>query len=109
MRNPLCTCCCAEDHFEVRPHHLAEFGEMCVPALAAKQLAAKLCFQRLDGSGKRGLRYLATLRCARKIQFLSHREEIADLLHFHDKSTVHHAGKPQTHHIAKPGKSSTSR
>ena len=33
---------------------------------------------------KRGLRHIAPLACAREIQLLGHREEITNLMHFHD-------------------------
>ena len=72
--------------------------------LTQEQFAAKLFFQRPDGAGKRGLRDLATLRCTRKIQFLRHRKEIANLLHSHGEPMVLQVGWNRRYQIGKPCK-----
>lgn len=64
-------------------HHLAEPGQVRVVALAAEQRATQFVFQALDRAGERRLRDIAGLGRAREVQRLAHREEVADLMHFH--------------------------
>ena len=70
---------------EQRQHALAEFGELCLRALAPEQIAAKLAFELADGAGERGLGDVALLGGAREIERARHREEVADLVHFHGR------------------------
>jgi hypothetical protein len=67
----------------MRHKHLAEFAQMCVGALAMKQLPAQLLFQHFDGTGQGGLRDIAPLGGAREIQQVRDRKKIANLMHFH--------------------------
>ena len=71
---------------QMRPHHLAQPGQVAVVALAAKQRAAQFVLQRLDGTRQRRLRDVARLGRAREVQGLANREEVADLMHFHGSS-----------------------
>ena len=56
-------------------------------ALAVKKQASKLLLEKLDGARQGGLRHIAPLACAREIQLLGYREEITNLMHFHDDLT----------------------
>ncbi len=71
---------------QVRPHHLAQPGQMGVVALAAEQRPAQLVLQCLDGAGQRRLRDVARLGRPREVQGLADRKEVADLMHFHGGS-----------------------
>jgi hypothetical protein len=50
-------------------------------------MPSKLLLEKLDGARQRGLRHVAPLACASEIQFLGHRGEIPQLMHFHDDLT----------------------
>ena len=52
-----------------------------------KERPSKLLLEKLDGARQRGLRHIAPLACASEIQFLCHREEITNLMHFHNDLT----------------------
>jgi hypothetical protein len=56
----------------------------CRFALAAKQRSAELLFEELDGARQGGLRHIALLAGAGEIQLLGQREEVSNLMHFHD-------------------------
>src|SRR5258707_12818686 len=67
----------------MRLDHMAEVGEVCRCVLAAEKQATELLFKTLDGGGQRRLRHIAPFACARKIQFLRQRKEVANVVHFH--------------------------
>jgi hypothetical protein len=50
---------------------------------APEEVAAQLVFELADGSGQRRLCYVALFRGAREIKRPRHRQEIANLVHFH--------------------------
>ena len=60
----------------------AKLGELCLRALAAEQIAAKLSLQLADGAGQRWLGDMAFLSRAGEIQRSRDSEEIAHLMHF---------------------------
>ena len=64
-------------------HALAEIGQVRELALAAKQVAAELFLELLDGAGQRRLGDVAFLGGAREIQGARRGQEVADLVHFH--------------------------
>ncbi len=66
-----------------RQHALAELGELGLRPLATEQVAAKLALELADGAGERGLGNVTFLGGAREIERPRHREEVADLMHFH--------------------------
>ena len=68
-----------------RQHALAKLGELGLRPLAPEQIAAKLAFELADGAGEGGLGDVALFGGAREIERTSHREEVADLVHFHGK------------------------
>jgi hypothetical protein len=55
--------------------------------LAVKKQPSKLLLEKLDGARQGRLRHIAPLGCAREIELLGHREEITNLVHFHDNLT----------------------
>jgi hypothetical protein len=67
--------------------HVAKIGEVRRFALAVKKEPAKLLLEKLDRARQRRLRHIAPLACASEIQLLGHREEITNLMHFHDNLT----------------------
>ena len=68
-----------------RQHALAELGELGLRALAAEQIAAELALELADGARERRLGNVAFLGGAREIESPRHREEVADLMHFHGR------------------------
>ena len=78
----------AVDLLQIGLERAAELGEMRVGALAVKQRTAQLFFELLDGARQRGLRDVAALGRAGEVQFLAEAEEIADLMHFHERVRV---------------------
>jgi len=76
--------CVTVDLRQVAPHGEAERRQSALPAAANEQRAAELVFQELDRARQRRLRHAATARRAREIAFRADREEVADLIHFHD-------------------------
>src|SRR5271154_6075242 len=68
----------------MRTDHVSKICEACRFALAAKKRPTKLLFEKLDGARQRRLGHIALLARAREIEFLGHREEITNLVHFHD-------------------------
>ncbi len=72
------------NRLQMRPDHLAEVREVCRFAVAVKKLSTELLFEKLDCPRQGGLRHIALFACAREIQFLCHRKEITNLVHFHD-------------------------
>ncbi|MGY4435470.1 hypothetical protein ACVWWO_007947 [Bradyrhizobium sp. F1.13.1] len=66
-----------------RMHALAELGQLRRRPFAAKQIAAEFGLELLDRARQRRLRHVAVLGGTREVQELRHREEIADLMHFH--------------------------
>src|SRR5215469_1236078 len=87
--------------FQMRTHHLAQLSEMRQVSLAVKEWPTKLPFELQDRARERRLRHVALFRRAREVQLLSHREEITDLMHFHDKLTG--IGHAQSHPANLPG------
>jgi len=65
-------------------HRLAERRQLRAAPTPAEQAAAELLFQALDRVGQRRLRDAAALRRAGEVPLLAQREEIADLMHFHE-------------------------
>ena len=69
-------------------HALAEFGQLRRGAFAAKQVAAEFGLELLDRPRQRRLGDIARVRGARKIEQLRDGEEIANLMHFHDRAPI---------------------
>ena len=67
--------------------HVAKIREVRRFSLAVKKQPSKLFLEKLDGARQGRLRHIAPLGCAREIQLLGHREEITNLMHFHDDLT----------------------
>ena len=63
-------------------------------ALAAKKQPSKLLFEKLDRARQGGLGNVAALACPGEIQLLGYREEITNLMHFHDDLTRNVGGGP---------------
>ena len=80
------------NRLKVWTDHVAEIREARRFPLAVKELPSKLLLEKLDGARQRGLRHIAPLACAREIQLLGHREEITNLVHFHDDLTGSSSG-----------------
>ena len=68
-----------------RQHALTKLGELGLRPLAPEQIAAELALELADGAGERGLGDVALLGGAREIERARHREEVADLMHFHGR------------------------
>jgi len=62
---------------------VAELGQMAERALAPKQVAAQFLLEIADGAAQRRLRDVTFLGGLGEIQRFRHRQEIADLMHFH--------------------------
>ena len=69
---------------EQRLHAQAELGELRRRALAPEQVAAEFGLQLLDGAGQRRLGDVAFFRGAREVERTADRQEVADLVHFHE-------------------------
>src|SRR5260370_9333215 len=67
----------------MRPDHMAEVGEVCRWVIAAEKQDTELLVKTLGGVRQRRLRHIAPFACARKIQFLRQRKEVANVVHFH--------------------------
>src|SRR5271166_1377774 len=67
--------------------HVAKIREVRRFSLAVEKQPSKLLLEKFDGARQGGLRHIAPLGCAREIQLLGHREEITNLVHFHDNLT----------------------
>jgi hypothetical protein len=65
-------------------HPLTEFSQLG-RTLAPEKIAAKLALQLLDGPRQRWLRHIALVGRAREVKRVCDREEIPDLMHFHDE------------------------
>ena len=87
------------NRLKMRPDHLAELREVCWFAVAVKKRSAELLLEKLDCARQGRLRHIALFASAREIQFLCHRKEITNLMHFHDdlaelrSKTSGHKGK----------------
>jgi hypothetical protein len=62
-------------------------GRLCEVSRAHNAARSASGAATLDGARQGGLRHVAPLGCAREIQLLGHREEITNLVHFHDNLT----------------------
>jgi hypothetical protein len=69
----------------MRADHLSEFGQIGVAALAPEQRPTELVLQHLNRARQRRLRDVALVGGAREVQLPGDRQEIANLMHFHDK------------------------
>ena len=76
------------DLLELRPHQLAEIGQVGGGPLAPEQQPAEFRLQLLDGAGQRRLRHVAALGRPREVQGIADRQEIADLMHLHPASLL---------------------
>jgi hypothetical protein len=63
---------------------VAKIGEVGRFTLAAKKRPAELLFEKLDGARQGGLGHIAEFARAGEIQLVGQREEISNLVHFHD-------------------------
>ena len=70
---------------EQRMHALAELGHLRRP-FAPEQVAAELGFELLDRPRQRRLGHVALVGGAREIQHARDRQEVANLMHFHDRA-----------------------
>ena len=73
---------------EQRMHALAEFGQLRRGAFAPKQIAAEFGFKLLDRPRQRRLGDVAIVSGAREVQQPRDGEEIADLMHLHDRAAL---------------------
>jgi hypothetical protein len=73
----------AIDLLEIGLHHAPELGQVRVRPLAVEERPAELALEKLDCPGQRRLRDVAALGGAGEVQFLSDREEVANLVHLH--------------------------
>ena len=64
-------------------HALPKLRQLSLRAFAAKQVAAELVLELLDGPGQRRLRHIALVRGLGEIQLADRRQEISDLMHLH--------------------------
>ena len=72
---------------KMRAHHLAQLSEMRQVSLAVKKWPTEFTFELLDRTRERRLRHVALFRRAREVQFLRHRDEVTNLMHFHNGLT----------------------
>ena len=79
---------------EQRMHALTEFGQLRGRPLAPEQVAAEFRLELLDRSRQRRLGNVAFVRGAREVEHARDREEVANLMHFHDRTPVP-IGPPQ--------------
>src|SRR5215831_11801828 len=70
--------------FEQGMHPLTELSQLG-RTLAPEKIAAKLALQLLDGPRQRRLRHIALVGRAREVEDVRDREEIPDLMHFHEE------------------------
>ena len=64
---------------------MAELGELGRGALTPEQIAPELAFELADGAGEGRLGDVAFLGGTGEIERPGHREEVADLMHFHGR------------------------
>ena len=76
-----------------RQHPLAELGQLRGRAFAAEQIAAQFGLKLLDRPRQRRLGHVAIVGRAREVQQTRNREEIPDLVHFHDRAARLASGK----------------
>ena len=69
-------------------HALPKLRQLSLRAFAAKQVAAELCLQLLDGPRQRRLRDVALVGGAREIEHACDRKEVANLMHLHGRAPV---------------------
>ena len=67
-------------------HAQAEFGQLRGRPLAAEQVAAQFSLELLDRPRQRRLGHVALVRGTREIQHARDGEEVANLMHFHDRA-----------------------
>jgi len=68
-----------------RLHAPAEIGHDRVRPLAPVQVAAEFVLQLADRARQRGLRDIALLGGTREVQRAGDRQEVTDLVHFHER------------------------
>ncbi len=73
-----------------RMHALPKLRQLSLRAFAAKQVAAELVLELLDGAGERRLRHVALFGGLGEIELADGRQEISDLMHFHGRALSTH-------------------
>ena len=68
---------------------MAKISQVSVIALAVEELAAQLVLQVDDCPRQRRLRDVSPLGSAREIERVTHREKVANLVHFHKDLPAH--------------------
>ena len=74
--------------FEQRVHAQAELGQLRGGALAAKQIAAEFGLKLFDRPRQRRLGDVALVGGAREVEHTRDGEEVANLMHLHDRAPV---------------------
>jgi len=76
------------DLIEIGQHRLAERRQLRAALTSAKQASTELVFQALDRVSQRRLRDAAALCRAREVPLVAEREEITNLMHFHEPPCI---------------------
>jgi hypothetical protein len=74
--------------FEQRVHAQAELSQLRGGALAAKKIAAEFCLKLFDRPRQRRLGHIALVGGAGEVEHTRDGEEVANLMHLHDRALV---------------------
>jgi hypothetical protein len=69
-------------------HAQAKLGQLRGGTLAAKQITTEFGLELLDRPRQRGLGHVALVGGAREVEHARDGEEVANLMHFHDRTPI---------------------